>query len=222
MQMRLIDTLICLSAHVCLLSCILQTTHSQRVREQSLASTASDTGQTFQWQHNGQVFSILSHGSEYQPPRQKQNKDNSEGKSITIVSNVNSANSPSSSSRPLNPANGAGRTGGLRRIQSQTQRRNRGPIARLNQPANRNDTSGNGTSGAAQNQVTRTPPLSNLRREDMMAGDDPYNPYKSSDPDNPYYNDPDAYERPRRRQRPGYGTRYFQHGKSDANVNAIM
>ncbi|XP_028847204.1 protein-lysine 6-oxidase [Denticeps clupeoides] len=51
---------------------------------------------------------------------------------------------------------------------------------------------------------------------DVMVGDDPYNPYKSTDPDNPYYNYYDTYERPRRRQqRPGYGTRYFQHGLPD-------
>lgn len=48
-----------------------------------------------------------------------------------------------------------------------------------------------------------------------MVGDDPYNPYKYSD-DNPYYNYYDTYERPRQegRYRPGYGTGYFQYGKS--------
>jgi hypothetical protein len=49
-----------------------------------------------------------------------------------------------------------------------------------------------------------------------MAGDDPYNPYKTSDSDsdNPYYNYYDVYESPRRRERPGYGTRYHQNGKT--------
>lgn len=48
-----------------------------------------------------------------------------------------------------------------------------------------------------------------------MVGDDPYNPYKYTD-DNPYYNYYDTYERPRQngRYRPGYGTGYFQYGKS--------
>lgn len=226
MQMRLIDSLICFSAHICLLSCILPTTLSQRLREPSRANAASNTGQTFQWQHNGQIFRILSHGSEYQPPRQRQNKDHSEVKPITIVSNVNSANSPSSSSRSPNPVPGGGRTSGLRWL-TQTQRRNRGPTGSphhlINRndtsqhPANRNDTSGNDTSRAEQDQARRTPPLSNLRRVDGMVGDDPYNPYKSTDPDNPYYNYYDTYERPRRRQqRPGYGTRYYQHGKNPA------
>ncbi|KAL2079750.1 hypothetical protein ACEWY4_025494 [Coilia grayii] len=214
MQTRLIDTLISLSAHVCLLSCILQTGHSQRLREPSRVNVASGTGQTFQWQHNGQVFSLLSHGSEYQPPRQRQNKNHSEVRPITIVSNGNPANSHSGSPRSPNSATGAGRTGGLRWIPPQAQRRNREPVERVNQPSSRNDTSGNDTSRAEQDNVPRTP-LSNLRRQDMMVGDDPYNPYKSVDPDNPYYNYYDTYERPRRRQRPGYGTRYFQHGLPD-------
>ncbi|NXS28559.1 LYOX oxidase, partial [Pomatostomus ruficeps] len=53
-------------------------------------------------------------------------------------------------------------------------------------------------------------------REDVMVGDDPYNPYKYTD-DNPYYNYYDTYERPRQgsRYRPGYGTGYFQYGLPD-------
>lgn len=49
----------------------------------------------------------------------------------------------------------------------------------------------------------------------MMVGDDPYDPYKSIDGDNPYYNYYDVYETPRRRPRPGYGTRYHQYGLPD-------
>ncbi|XP_010560003.1 PREDICTED: LOW QUALITY PROTEIN: protein-lysine 6-oxidase [Haliaeetus leucocephalus] len=53
-------------------------------------------------------------------------------------------------------------------------------------------------------------------RDDVMVGDDPYNPYKYTD-DNPYYNYYDTYERPRQgsRYRPGYGTGYFQYGLPD-------
>uniref|UniRef100_A0A671RPM9 Lysyl oxidase homolog n=1 Tax=Sinocyclocheilus anshuiensis TaxID=1608454 RepID=A0A671RPM9_9TELE len=51
--------------------------------------------------------------------------------------------------------------------------------------------------------------------DEMMVGDDPYNPYKSNDPDNPFYNYYDAYERPRPAPRPGYGTRYSQYGLPD-------
>ncbi|KAF5899957.1 protein-lysine 6-oxidase-like, partial [Clarias magur] len=48
-----------------------------------------------------------------------------------------------------------------------------------------------------------------------MVGDDPYNPYKYSEQESPYYNYYDAYERPSPNQRPGYGTRYFQYGLPD-------
>ncbi|XP_040897810.1 protein-lysine 6-oxidase-like isoform X2 [Toxotes jaculatrix] len=53
-------------------------------------------------------------------------------------------------------------------------------------------------------------------REDMMAGDDPYNPYKASNYD-PYYNYYNSYYRPRPRTQPrhGYGTSYHQHGLPD-------
>ncbi|KAK6305403.1 hypothetical protein J4Q44_G00241830 [Coregonus suidteri] len=72
-----------------------------------------------------------------------------------------------------------------------------------------NDTT-NGTTNGTQDKPSPSP-----RREDVMAGDDPYNPYKTSDSDNPYYNYYDVYESPRRRERPGYGTRYHQNGLPD-------
>ncbi|KAM6964858.1 protein-lysine 6-oxidase [Aplochiton taeniatus] len=61
--------------------------------------------------------------------------------------------------------------------------------------------------------TTNSPPH---RREDMMVGDDPYNPYKSSNY-YPYYNYYNSYYRPRHRAQPrhGYGTSYFQHGLPD-------
>lgn len=51
------------------------------------------------------------------------------------------------------------------------------------------------------------------RREDVMAGDDPYDPYKSSNY-YPYYNYYNSYYRPRPRTstRNGYGTSYHQNG----------
>lgn len=80
-------------------------------------------------------------------------------------------------------------------------------------PAGGTGTDGNRSSTGAGG----LPPLSSFRpgREDVMVGDDPYNPYKYQD-DNPYYNYYDTYERPRQgsRYRPGYGTGYFQYGKS--------
>ncbi|KAK2901620.1 hypothetical protein Q8A73_011366 [Channa argus] len=54
------------------------------------------------------------------------------------------------------------------------------------------------------------------RREDTMAGDDPYNPYKASNY-YPYYNYYNSYYRPRPRttQHNGYGTSYHQNGLPD-------
>lgn len=215
MQKRLAEDFILL-LYVCFLCFILRTAEAQRQREPSSARPVAGARQTFQWQHNGQVFSLLSHGSEYQPPRRRQSPTNIEVKPITIVSNNNAPSSdPSVSSRSQNPAPGPGRTGILSRIRDQARRRNEESTAHQNDPNNQNKTSGNNMLTASQEQVTRSPPLSNLRREDMMVGDDPYNPYKSTDPDDPYHNYHDTYERPRRRQRPGYGTRYFQHGLPD-------
>ncbi|XP_056275029.1 protein-lysine 6-oxidase-like isoform X2 [Pseudoliparis swirei] len=55
-----------------------------------------------------------------------------------------------------------------------------------------------------------------VRREDMMVGDDPYNPYKASNY-YPWYNYYNSYYRPRSWAQPrhGYGTRYHQHGLPD-------
>lgn len=63
-----------------------------------------------------------------------------------------------------------------------------------------------------QHQRPQQPPAP-VRREDMMAGDDPYDPYKPSNY-NPYYNYYNSYYRPRPRTPPrhGYGTSYHQHG----------
>ncbi|NXG50661.1 LYOX oxidase, partial [Psilopogon haemacephalus] len=80
--------------------------------------------------------------------------------------------------------------------------------------------SGTGTDGTRSSTgAGGLPPLSNFRpgREDVMVGDDPYNPYNKYTDDNPYYNYYDTYERPRQgsRYRPGYGTGYFQYGLPD-------
>ncbi|XP_056458855.1 protein-lysine 6-oxidase [Gadus chalcogrammus] len=54
-----------------------------------------------------------------------------------------------------------------------------------------------------------------VRPVDGMVGDDPYNnPYKAANY-HPYYNYYNSYYRPGTRWRPGYGTRYHQHGLPD-------
>lgn len=71
-------------------------------------------------------------------------------------------------------------------------------------------------SGLAQREPTQTD------SGDVMMADNPYDPYKSirNELYNPYYNYYDSYYQPRSRNRvrPGYETRYFQYGKSMAEV----
>ncbi|XP_067251735.1 protein-lysine 6-oxidase [Chanodichthys erythropterus] len=212
MSTRLIDKLIYAFAHVCLLSCILQTGHSQRQGNTGAAALR----QTIQWQHNGKLFSILSQGSEYQPPLKRDgNKEQTQARPIAIVRNDDAAtrtdgsvSSSSSSSRPSQsrgsarfPSGIGARGGASRWLSGGDGARARGSYGRRNQ-TDQLLTSVNGTDRTA-------------RDDDVMVGDDPYNPYKSTDPDNPYYNYYDTYERPRPAQRPGYGTGYFQYGLPD-------
>lgn len=78
-------------------------------------------------------------------------------------------------------------------------------------------------SGAAQlrTTLTREPQPPGVRREDAMAGDDPYNPYKASNY-YPYYNYYNSYYRPRARtrHRHGYGTGYHQNGEETGSPRA--
>ncbi|XP_077593295.1 protein-lysine 6-oxidase [Stigmatopora nigra] len=156
--------------------------------------------QTLQWSHNGNIFSILSQGAEYQPARRRGTpKEQVQQEPITIVSDGQQRDTPEQ--RP-----GA--------LPSALQRLVRGRDHRRGQAQNpppterRNDT---------QAMVTVSPPQA--KRVDGMVADDPYDPSKSydADQDNPYYNHYDVYERPRSRSRsrPGYGTRYHQYGLPD-------
>ncbi|XP_026862315.2 protein-lysine 6-oxidase isoform X1 [Electrophorus electricus] len=224
MGVRLIDAVFYACAHICLLVCMLQSAQSQRQRDSRPANAGSAAlRQTIQWQHNGKLFSILSQGSEYQPPL-KRDGDQPQVRPIAIVSNHHAAtrvNESAGSSRPglrQGPAGSPSRTiahrSDLRWLPSGGRERARGSLVRRNHTgADPLETRVNGT--ARNTNVSPSSPMSVGEREEMMAGDDPYNPYKSSDPDNPYYNYYDTYERPRSRARPGYGTSYFQYGLPD-------
>ncbi|XP_039614929.1 protein-lysine 6-oxidase [Polypterus senegalus] len=174
--------------------------------------------QKIQWENNGRVFSLLSHGAQYQPPRRREQSSNPPPSHPVILLTNSNGSSTASQPRPSNRSNpqstywfqpGYGGADGQGRRAVSSQHGGVGnPTAG---PSSRQD-------GAhTENQPgDQSPQLSNLRPVDQMAGDDPYNPYKYTD-DNPYYNYYDTYERPRQsaRQRPGYGTRYFQHGLPD-------
>lgn len=198
MRTRHLGTVFYACAHLCLLSCVFQGAGCQG------DPAPAPLRQTIQWQHGGQFFRILSQGAQYVPPlrrngngdgeqqlEQRRQQHQSPARSLTVIS--------SGHARPHEPSgpSGPSHSHGPRWLQP---RRPSAPRSRVN-----------ATARTAPGPSPSPPPP--RARDDTMVGDDPYNPYKYSEQDNPYYNYYDAYERPRPRQRPGYGTRYFQHGK---------
>lgn len=169
--------------------------------------------QKIQWENNGQVFSLLSLGSQYQPQRRRDPSATAPGAAnaaapqprtpILLLRNNRTAATRARTAAPSGAAGGRPRPAARHWFQagySSSGTRDAGPARASNRTAS-----------------AERPALSNVRlpsRVDGMVGDDPYNPYKYSD-DNPYYNYYDTYERPRpgSRYRPGYGTGYFQYGK---------
>ncbi|KAF7700840.1 protein-lysine 6-oxidase [Silurus meridionalis] len=196
MRARRLDAVFYACAHLCVLSCVLQGARCQR--------DAAPLRRTIQWQHDGRLFSILSQGAQYVPPvrrsgnrdveqqQQQQQQDEQRrqqppARPLTVISSVDARHSEPSHSHASRLL----------------------PLIRAGAPRGRR----NDTERAAPRPVPS--PAPQRAREDGMVGDDPYNPYKYSEQENPYYNYYDAYERPRPRQRPGYGTSYFQHGLPD-------
>ncbi|MBN3310687.1 LYOX oxidase, partial [Amia calva] len=221
-----------LCIHLCYLGCILEVVQCQQQQQDTRPGHLPPAGvfrHKIQWENNGQVFSLLSHGAEYQPPRRREQKSNPDPPKPIII-NIRDNNqtaeahhstpSAASAAAQRRPAAGARpglphwlRAGGTRHGRptgASSQERRDTPNLDARQPNPQ-------TTAEKENRTGDNPlPLSNFRAEDTMAGDDPYNPYKSTD-DNPYYNYYDTYERPRGRgrQRPGYGTGYFQNGLPD-------
>ncbi|KAM3846505.1 protein-lysine 6-oxidase [Vipera latastei] len=181
--------------------------------------------QRIQWENNGQVYSLLSVGSQYQPARPRLSQEPARGGHVLLLR----GNGTSPRRAPATAAGGDAPATRKPEAQYWFQ-------AGYQQPSSRNGTDGGrraegsaSSRGRAQGSPVESAPartsnetgfsLSNLRqppRGDVMVGDDPYNPYKYTD-DNPYYNYYDTYERPpqRGRYRPGYGTGYFQYGLPD-------
>ncbi|XP_038123595.1 protein-lysine 6-oxidase [Cyprinodon tularosa] len=162
--------------------------------------------QTLQWSHNGKVFSLLSQGSEYVPPKRRgaaQEEEQPRPVAIIRDADVRHQDSPSQQQQQQPPRSLLTLVRGQEHRQHLHQER----------PAELTRAQRNRTSNASQENVQVSPPLP--RVNDMMVGDDPYDPYKSIDNNNPYYNYYDVYERPRPRSRPGYGTRYHQYGLPD-------
>ncbi|XP_064356120.1 protein-lysine 6-oxidase isoform X1 [Dromaius novaehollandiae] len=200
--------------------------------------------QRIQWENNGQVYSLLSLGAEYQPPRRRQAADAAASPILLLRNNGTLPRRAAAAARgaaaaqpqaaATTTAAAASRGSGARhwfQAGYQPPSGSRGAAASAPRgsgaAAGRSPSSGASrpsapTGGPGSNRSSAgggsPPPLSNFRpgREDVMVGDDPYNPYKYTD-DNPYYNYYDTYERPRQgsRYRPGYGTGYFQYGLPD-------
>uniref|UniRef100_A0A3P8UJU2 Lysyl oxidase homolog n=1 Tax=Cynoglossus semilaevis TaxID=244447 RepID=A0A3P8UJU2_CYNSE len=201
-----------LGAHFYAFACVylfaffLQASHSQRSPgTQQVNGQRAAPRHTLQWSHNGQVFSIFSHGSQYQPPRRRGAQQEQVQPGTVTITRDGGARGHSDNQSPSGQQHPRGHVSPLQRLFRGSERRQHHQERPGTQTRNRsNDT---------QDRVSVSPSLP--RRDDMMVGDDPYDPYKSSDPDNPYYNYYDVYERPRPRSRPGYGTRYHQYGLPD-------
>ena len=182
--------------------------HQQPPREQPPAPGA--WRQKIQWENNGQVFSLLSLGAQYQPQRRRDPGATAPGAANATAPQLRT---PILLLRNTRTVAARARTAG-----------SSGAAAGRPRPAARHWFQAGYSMSGAQRTGNQTAPgelpaLSNLRPPnrvdvDGMVGDDPYNPYKYTD-DNPYYNYYDTYERPRpgSRYRPGYGTGYFQYGK---------
>ncbi|XP_075938630.1 protein-lysine 6-oxidase [Anarhichas minor] len=156
-------------------------------RAQEAAGDGEDALQRgLTWQHNGQIFSILSRGSQYRPSGRRQTGSPRRGNPVVVLSSANETVPVASRGSPRVPA--ASDTAQLRAAMRQQ--------PRAQQPAP-------GSHGHS----------APVRREDMMVGDDPY---KSSNyyPYYNYYNS--YYRpRPRTQHHHGYGTSYYQHGLPD-------
>lgn len=206
MGLRALGTPLRASACVYFLVFILQAVQSQRnVGTHQRESPRAALRQTLQWSHNGKIFSLLSQGSEYQPPRRRgAPQEQVQARPLTIIKDASNQQQGQQPPGPRSPSD----------LPPPLQRLVRGREHRRHHhdpPAARPGAHGSGAANGTREKVTLSPPPP--RREDMMVGDDPYDPYKSTDGDNPYYNYYDVYERPRPRQRPGYGTRIHQYGE---------
>ncbi|MFT7797363.1 protein-lysine 6-oxidase-like isoform X1 [Arapaima gigas] len=152
--------------------------------------------QRLRWAVNGRVYSRQSRGSQVHTTRQGDGQPGSASapsRPVAIVSD-HAEESPRAPPR---------RSGASHWFQAGNNRRQR--------------VEGDGARDDTPLSATSRPQLNSLQPGNLMAADDPYDPYKSVDENNPYYNTYDTYSRPRpgTRQRPGYGTRYFQHGLPD-------
>lgn len=214
MGLRVFGTAFYAYACVYLFVFILQAAQSQRnPGTQQDRNPRAALRQTLQWSHNGKVFSILSHGSEYQAPRRRgAAQEQVQARPLTIIRDGD-VRHPDTQSQPAAQQDSS--RSPPRGLPPPLQRLVRGHARRQQNRTRPGERAGtqrrNGVNETEEKLSVSPPPPS---RGDMMVGDDPYDPYKSIDSDNPYYNYYDVYDRPRPRSRPGYGTSYHQYGET--------
>lgn len=205
MRLRVFGTT--LHAYACVFSLvfILNVTNAQR-------DAAAALRQTLQWSHNGKIFSILSQGSEYQPARRRgAPQPQAKAQTVAIVRDEerDAAEPPVAQQRSPRP----GLSPALQRLVRGHEHRQHHQERTAGAKAARTEAHGDDAVKANETEQKLTVSPAPLNRADMMVGDDPYDPYKSIDGDNPYYNHYDVYDRPRSRSRAGYGTRHHQYGE---------
>ncbi|TNN32592.1 Protein-lysine 6-oxidase [Liparis tanakae] len=176
------------------------------------------------WRHNGQVFSLLSRGAQYRPPGRRTGSPR-QANPVVVLTSANDTVPVESPGPAANDTVPLASRGSPDTVPVMSPGSPPGPAANDTVPvASRDSPRVPAASATAQlrAEMRRQPAPDTrgasgpVRREDMMVGDDPYNPYKASNY-NPWYNYYNSYYRPRSWAQPrhGYGTRYHQHGLPD-------
>ncbi|XP_075710919.1 protein-lysine 6-oxidase isoform X1 [Rhinoderma darwinii] len=181
------------------------------------------------WQNSGRVYSLLSQGPQYQPPRRRESVAHIASSSTLLLSTQNQTG-PLAAVRPQYSISNRNRSRGSGHTNMQ---RLRETPDQLWFQASRSGNNGNVATGRSRDASTTeryhgtvhpsrgqqsqrvNTTTGNTAGSDVMQGDDPHNRYKHQE-ENAYYNYFDTYERrTSQRRRPGYGTQYFQHGLPD-------
>ncbi|XP_054895438.1 protein-lysine 6-oxidase [Poeciliopsis prolifica] len=179
MKLRSFARLALSFAHVCFLCCFLDAVCAQEAAE----SDALRRGLT--WQHNGQVFSILSRGAQYRPTGRRQSGSPRRSDPVLVLSSANdTAAGAASRGAPRVPA-----ASGSAQLRVMARQQPRAAGEGGSAPANREDG------------MVGDDPYNPYKRH----GYDPYYNYFDT------YHRP----RPQAQARPGYGTRYHQNGLPD-------
>lgn len=183
-----------------------------------------------QWQNSGRVYSLLSLGSEYQPPRRRNPAAHAPSCAMLLLSSRNhTSTSLSEPGMPHSSNPGNNQTQGVEHVNTQGQRnssdqlwfqasRARSRVAdatgkkRTREHATRARYQSPASPAYRQQSQTVNATTINGVRQDVMHGNDLYNPYKYSE-DNSFLNSFDTSERRESRQRSGHGLQHLQYGK---------